>query len=261
MATPNPVEFALQGEINGTPISPAHVPFGVMRKFHEDVEKIVLGSNQGSLNDTVVQIRDGSYALVVPIPENVRESFERDMAVATTTDVTANPDPTRLSILLGWQKRAAFEKNLTYFVRPQTAQARFGALRIDAETVLRRPQADRWIAVELMLLGELREAGGENANLHVRLRDQSQPVIVAVDWDLLKREPTPFAGEKLLRVSAQRNERTKILRKLRLIEFVPYKPEFDDAAFAKMTSAGAEAWRDVPDAAAWVREQRGGADA
>ncbi len=100
MAAPNPVEFALQGEINGTPISPAHVPFGVMRRFHEEVEKLVLGSNQGSLNDTVVEVRQGSYALVVPIPENVRESFERDMAVATADDVTANPDPTRLNVLL-----------------------------------------------------------------------------------------------------------------------------------------------------------------
>jgi hypothetical protein len=112
-----------------------------------------------------------------------------------------------------------------------------------------------------MLLGELLDAGGEKANLHVVLRDQPKPVIVGIDRAKLASEPFPFAGPKLLRVSAERNERTKILRKLRLIEFVPYKSEFDEAAFAKMTSAGAEAWRDVPDAAAWVREQRGGDDA
>lgn len=33
---------------------------------------------------------------------------------------------------------------------------------------------------------------------------------------------------------------------------------FDQAAFDKMTAAGKEAWKDVPDAAAWVREQRDG---
>ena len=262
MPAPEPVEFALQGEINGTPISPAHVPFGVMKKFHEDVEKLVLGSNQGSLNDTLVEVRDGSYALVVPIPENVRESFERDMAVATTgTDVASTPDPTRLGVLLGWQKRAAFDKNITYFVRPQTNHAGFSELRIDAETALRRPQNDRWIGVELMLLGELLDAGGEKTNLHVILRDQPKPVIVSVDRAKLASEPFPFAGSKLLRVSAERNERTRQLRKLRLIEFVPYKSEFDEAAFTRMTTAGAEAWSDVPDAAAWVREQRGGSDA
>lgn len=261
MPTLDPVEFALQGEINGTPISPAHVPFGVMRKFHDDVEKLVLGSNQGSLNDTVVEIRQGSYALVVPIPENVRESFERDMAVANDAEAATNPDPSRLNILLGWQRRAAVDRGITYFVRPQAPSARFASLKIDANTLLRRPVEDRWVPVELMLLGELREAGGEKANIHVRLRDQPKPVIVAVDWSLLTGEAHPFAGEKLLRVTAERNERTKKLRKLRLLEFLPYRPSFDDVAFARMTTAGAEAWSDVPDAAAWVREQRGASDA
>ena len=93
MPPPEPVEFALQGEINGTPISPAHVPFGVMRKFHEDVEKLVLGSNQGSLHDTVVQIRHGSYALVVPIPPSLRESFERDIEVAHDADAAVHRHP------------------------------------------------------------------------------------------------------------------------------------------------------------------------
>lgn len=261
MPPPEPVEFALQGEINGTPISPAHVPFGVMRKFHEDVEKLVLGSNQGSLHDTVVQIRHGSYALVVPIPPSLRESFERDIEVAHDADAAVHPDPVRLNVLLGWQRRAAAENNLSFHVRPQGPTARFTPLQIDAQTALRRPVEDRWVPVELMLLGKLREAGGENANLHVRLRDQPKPVIVAINWDQLASETLPFAGEKLLRVSAERNERTKRLRKLRLIEFVPYQPTFDEAAFARMTTAGAEAWRDVPRASAWVRDQRGGTDA
>lgn len=261
MPKPEPVEFALQGEINGTPISPAHVPFGAMRRFHEDVEKLVLGSNQGTLNDTVVEIRQGSYALVVPIPETVRESFERDMRVANDAAAVTNPDPARLNVLLGWQRRAASERGISYEIRSQTPTARFVTFRIDADTELRRPVEDRWVPVELMLLGELREAGGEKANIHVRLRDQPKTIIVAVHWDQLARETLPFAGEKLLRVAAERNERTRKLRKLRLIEFVPYRPAFDEAAFARMTAAGAEAWKDVTDAATWVRDQRGGSDA
>ncbi len=261
MSAAEPVEFALQGEVNGTPISPAHVPFGLMRKFHEEVERLVLGSNQGSLTDTLVQIREGSYGLVVPIPENVRESFERDMLVATESDEAVVPDPERLKVLLGWQRRAAFEKNQTYFVRPQSSGARFRPLRIDGQTRLRRAQDDRWIPVELMLLGQVLEAGGQKANIHVRLRDRPEPVIVDVHREQLEREAFPFTGEKLLRVAAERNERTKVLRKVRLLEFIPYRPEFDEAAFTRMTEAGAKAWQDVPDAAAWVREQRGGQDA
>lgn len=261
MSHPEPVEFALQGEINGKPISPAHVPFGLMRKFHEDVERLILGSNQGSLSDTLVTVREGSYGLVVPIPDNVRESFDRDMAAVTVSDNISNPDPARLNILLGWQKRATFEKNVSYAIRPQVADAPFSALQINADTKLRRPQADSWVTVELMLLGYLREAGGEKTNIHVVIKDQPKPVIVAVDRSQLADEAYPFAGQKLLRVAAERNQRTKSLRKLRLIEFVKYRPEFNEEAFARMTQAGAKAWSDVPDAAAWVRDQRGGSDA
>ena len=258
MPPPETVEFALSGTAQGVEISPAHVPFGLMRKFHEDVERLVLGSNQGTLADTLVQIRPGSYALVVPIPENVRESFELDMAVVANPDSTAHPDPTRLGVLQNWQRRAAFDSGITYFVRPQGPQPRISELRIDAQTVLHKATEDRWVPVELMLVGVVWEAGGTKTNIHVRLRDQKESIIVAVSLDQLnKAEAYPLFGEKILRVSAERNLRTKSLRKLRLLDFVPYKPEFDEAAFARMTAAGEKAWADVADAAQWVREQRG----
>jgi len=93
------------------------------------------------------------------------------------------------------------------------------------------------VPVELLLLGEIREAGGKKTNLHVRLRDQRQPVIVAVSPEQLKAEAYPLFHETLLRVSDERNLRTKILRKVCLLEFVPYTPEFDEAAFTRMTAA------------------------
>lgn len=257
MSQPNTVEFALSGTAQGVEISPAHVPFGLMRKFHEDVERLVLGSNQGTLADTLVQVRPGSYALVVPIPETVRESFEFDLSVVANPDSSAHPDPARLGVLQYWQKRAAFDRGITYHVRPQDTQSRIRELKIDAQTVLRRAVEDRWVPVELLLLGEVREAGGEKTNIHVRLRDQKHIVIVAVSPEQLKAEAYPLFREKLLRVAAERNLRTKTLRKLRLLEFVTYKPEFDEVAFARMTAAGAKAWADVPDAAQWVRETRG----
>jgi hypothetical protein len=256
MSQPETVEFALSGTANGVEIFPAHVPFGLMRKFHEEVERLVLGSNQGSLADTLVEIRKGSYALVVPIPDNVRDGFAQDMSVATDPDSSTHPDPTRLSVLQSWQKRAAFDRGIVYHIRPQSPQPRLRALKIDGATVLRRASDDRWVAVELLLVGEVREAGGEKTNIHVRLHDQPKSIIVAVTPDQLKAEAYPLFREKLLRVAAERNLRTKVLRRLRLIEFVPYKPEFDAAAFARMTAAGKKAWADVPDAAQWVREQR-----
>lgn len=252
-----PIEFALSGPFRGGEISPARVPFGVMRKFHEEVEKLILGSNQGSLADSLAEIRSGSYALVLEIPENVRESFERDLAVMHDAEATTFPDPVRLGVLQLWQKRAAFEQRVTYRIRSLNPSPRVRELTIDANTNLRRAVEDRWVTVELMLLGEVREAGGEKTNIHVRLRDRKDSVIVSVSPEQLKAEAYPLFREKLLRVSAERNLRTKALRRLRLVEFVAYKPEFDEAAFARLTAAGEQAWEGIPDASQWVREQRG----
>lgn len=116
---------------------------------------------------------------------------------------------------------------------------------------------DRWVPAELLFLGEVREAGGVKTSIHVHLRDQPDPVIVGVSPEQLKAEPYLLFHEKLLRVSAERNLRTKTLRKIRLLEFVRYNPTFDAAAFLRMTAAGEKAWADVPDAAQWVREYRG----
>src|ERR1035437_4823377 len=148
MPQPKTVEFALSGTAQGEEISPAHVPFGLMRKFHEDVELLVLGSNQGSLSDTLVQVKQGSYALVVPIPETVRESFELDMSMMTNEDSATHPDPIRLSVLQGWQRRAAFDRGITYYIRPHGAKPRISELKIDAQTVLRKATEDRWVSVE-----------------------------------------------------------------------------------------------------------------
>ena len=93
-------------------------------------------------------------------------------------------------------------------MRPQGDRARFRPLQIDSQSRLHRAQDDRWVPTELMLLGQVLEAGGaQKPNVHVRLRDQPQPIIVDVPRELLEREQFPFSGEKLLRVAAERNER------------------------------------------------------
>jgi len=48
------------------------------------------------------------------------------------------------------------------------------------------------------------------------------------------------------------------LRNVHLIAFENYEPTYDEEALNRFTEQGAKAWQDVPDAVAWVREQRGG---
>jgi len=48
------------------------------------------------------------------------------------------------------------------------------------------------------------------------------------------------------------------LRNARVICFEHCRPAFDPDAFAAFVEEGMQAWRDVDDPVAWVRDQRGG---
>jgi hypothetical protein len=167
MAMNEKIEFALKGEAAGAPISPQNVPFGQMKKFHEEVEQLILGSNDGSLNDVIVTVKEGSYGLVVPIPESVRESFDEDMEAIENPNLLRSPDPERFEIVARWQAKAIMEGS-TYTVRPTSTQARFNPLVITKDTKLRKPEDDQFHDVELMLLGTVIEAGGRKTNLHIK---------------------------------------------------------------------------------------------
>ena len=66
--------------------------------------------------------------------------------------------------------------------------------------------------------------------------------------------------QKVARVNAMDYEYvlTRVLRNARLVEFVEYAPRVDEEELARMTRRGADAWKDVGDASAWVDELRGG---
>ena len=253
------IEFALTAEIGGAPVSPEHVSWGQMRKFQDEVQQLILGSNKSSLDALIVTVKHGSYGLLMPIPEDVEESFENDMVAANSDATEVEGDPKRFEILRRWQKRAVMEGHV-YDIRPSNSKTRFPAFKITEDTVVKRTKEDVWISTETTLLGKITHAGGEDANIHVRLRDDPKPVIVWLDLELLAQEAYPFAGEKLLRVSAERNSRTGELRDYKLIEFLRYTPAFDETAFQRMLAAGAEAWADVKDPVTWVRGQRGGGE-
>ena len=62
----------------------------------------------------------------------------------------------------------------------------------------------------------------------------------------------------VVRISAEYNVATREYRNAKLIQFVEHDNRIDEKELARMTERGAKAWRDVPDASAWVDGLRGG---
>lgn len=261
MPKPAPVEFALQGKIDGEEISPKAVPFGLMTKFHEEVAALIAGSNsKAGLGEAMVEVRQGSYALAITLPDTLAESFDADMKRLEAEDALGEVDPKRAEVIEKWQERVQGDAGLSYVVRPEKGRL-FRPLSITPRSAFRRVTEPQWVAVEQYLVGEIVEAGGSSrTNVHLRIKDLAETLIIDTSTEQLREEEHPLFHEKVLHVSAEQNLRTGKLRKLKLLGFVNYKPAFDPKAFARMTEAGAKAWAGVRSASGWVRDIRGGRD-
>jgi len=259
------IDFELHDKVDGVEITPTTINFTRFNEFNQQVEDFVAGSDGDSgrklLLDTVyVEVHPGSYCLRVVLTLAMLAAVEPEVRLLTRQDALSNLDKKRAKIVERWQSRAKTNDDLYYEVRISRSDGRDApSIRIGPETNFRYGAADPWVSVETYLLGEVFDMGGEKPNVHIRLSESGEIHIVQTDKNTLRGlEKNPLYERALLHVTGEQNTETRQLRKLRLLEFVNYNPNYDEAALQRFIAAGREAWADVPNAAAWVRELRGG---
>jgi hypothetical protein len=165
-------------------------------------------------------------------------------------------DAKRKEVMERWQKAARNSAGVAYRI---SAPFLARPISVRADTDFRADDADQWVQVERYIRGEIQDLGGSTkANAHVRLPD-GRTLKVTTDKDLLRDDTVNrLYKTAMLRVRAEYNVLTKELRNARLLEFVAHSTAVDESELARLTRRGAQAWKDVADATAWVDEQRGG---
>lgn len=236
--------FALIDSSAGYEATPERVRLEALTAFASDVSTLLRGANRevdpGELD---VSVRAGSLAIVTA-PIAAAPSLFRDLRSLLDTELLDALDAKRREVVERWQK--------PFLARP---------LVIDERTDFRADDADQWVVVERYVRGEIQDLGGaKKANAHVRLPDGTL-LSVATERKVLK-EGTQNRLYKpaMLRIRARYNVLTRELKDAQLIEFVEYAPRFDEAEMERLTRRGAQAWKDVEEAAAWVDDLRGGRD-
>lgn len=254
------IEFVLHGKINGEEITPSTINLSQFNEFNRQVEDFIAGRHGGKLDTVRVEIKDGSYCLGALMSIAMTAAVDSDMEkLMRGEDALGDVDPKRAEIVKNWQSKASAHEDMFFEVRSSTSLRRGSRpLRISHETHFRFGDKSPWVVVEKYLFGTVEEMGGStSSNVHLRLPKSGK--IVIVDSDRANIEARPVLYQKvLLRVRAEEHARTGELRKLRLIDFVDYKPGYDEAALDRFAEEGAKAWADIPDGAAWVRDRRGG---
>ena len=251
------ITIALIDHTAGFETTPDRVRLDDLARFSNDVATLLRGEDKDiDTKSLEVAILKGSLAIET-MPVLSAPNLFRNLSSLVISELLDNVDSKRREVLERWQKMTRQYKQLAYRI---SAPFLARPIEINAESDYHADDADQWVQVERYIRGEIQDLGGvTKANAHVKLPD-GRTLKVTAERDVL-RDDTQNRLYKvaMLRIKAEYNVLTSDLRNARLIEFVEHTAKVDEDELARMTRRGASAWKDVPDATAWVDELRGGA--
>lgn len=252
------IEFVMRDQVDGVEITPETIGLSRFNEFNKQVEDFIAGSERLKLDLVRLSIGEGSYKLTAILTIAVATALKPDLQALQRQDSLGEIDPKRAEIIQKWQARSKSDPDLSYAIQPQGAN--FKPIKLSVKTDYRVGDTVPWVKVEKFLFGTVVDMGGVNkANVHIRLEDTGQVVLIGTNQEYLKdQEENRLYRKVLVRVEAEQHIRSGQLRKLRLLSFENYEPQYDEAALDRFAKKGRQAWADVPDAAEWVRKLRGG---
>jgi hypothetical protein len=250
------IEFVLSDRVDGVEITPATIGLSRFNEFNQQVQEFLSGSGRLKVDEVHVSVETGSYKLVALLPVILQAALEPDLRSLSREDALGEIDPKRAEIVQKWQARSKASPDLRYAIRPDGFPAE--AIEVSRSTDYRVGEIVPWVKVEKYLFGTIMNIGGvQRANVHLRLEDSGQLVVIGSSQGYLKGNDRLY-HKVLVRVEADQHFKTGELRNLRLLSFEGYEPGYNESALDEFVAAGSKAWADVPDAAGWVRGLRGG---
>jgi hypothetical protein len=252
------ITIAFVDRSSGYEATPQRVKLNSLASFASDVEAFLRGETK-EIDSTQLEvaIREGSVAIeTAPILAAPR-LFD-DLKALSHSELLDKIDPKRRAVLERWQRTTHSARDISFSI---SAPFLGNAVVVSIDSDFHANDADQWVQVERYVRGEIQDLGGATkANAHIRLPDGTL-LRVSTDKEVLQSEKVNRLYKMaMLRVRAQYNVLTRELRDARLVEFVEYAPSLDEDELSRLTKRGAQAWKDVPDATAWVDELRGGGD-
>ena len=253
-----PLTFTLIDESSGYEASPERVRLASLAEFSADVAVLLRGAHR-ELDPAKLEVAVQSGSLAIrTVPVVAAPVLFRDLRWLLDSESLDTLDVKRREVFERWQKAVRQVRGMAYRISAPVLER---SIVVSAESDYRADDADQWVQVERYVHGQIEDLGGATrANAHLRLADGTL-LAVATERDVLRDDPANrLYKQAMLRIKAEYNVLTRELRKAKLVEFVEYAPKFDEADMARLTRRGAQAWKDVPDATAWVEDLRGTSD-
>ena len=249
------ITIALTDNTAGFEATPDRVRLGDLAGFSSDVATFLRGEDKEvDTNSLEVAVRKGSLAIETA-PLLAAPNLFRDLRALLVGELLDSLDARRRDVMERWQKVSRQSKQVSYRISAPFLER---PIEINAESDYHADDADQWVQVERYVRGEIQDLGGvTKANAHIKLPD-GRTLKVTTERDVLRNDTVNRLYKlAMLRIKAEYNVLTRELRNARLVEFVEHASAVDEEAFSRLTRRGAVAWKDVPNATAWVDELRG----
>jgi hypothetical protein len=249
------ITIALTDHSAGFEATPDRVRLGDLASFSSDVATFLRGEDKEvDTNALEVAVRKGSLAIETA-PLLVAPNLYRDLRTLLGGELLDSLDAKRREVMERWQKTSRSSKQVSYRISaPFLGQS----IEVSAQTDFHADDADQWVQVERYVRGEIQDLGGATkSNAHIKLPD-GRTLKVTTERDVLRNDTVNRLYKlAMLRIKAEYNVLTRELRNAKLVEFVEHASTVDEEALSRLTRRGAAAWKDVPNATAWVDELRG----
>jgi len=259
MAEPNQISFRLAMRVKDQEVSPQNIGFSQFNQFNSEVETFVAGSQRrAQLDEVRVEIREGSYNLLLTLPALLLGILEPDLRKLDREDSLSEIDPKQAEVMKQWQKRA---RNTPGFqVEINSNGLDFRPISVTKETDYRTADEDDWVAVEKYLVGTVVDMGGVTAaNVHLVNDDTNKTFVAASNESFLREQKENFLYRKVqAHVAAIENIKTAELKDVRLLSFIGSGPSYDEAELEAAIDKGTKAWAGISDPGAWLRSIREG---
>lgn len=251
----NRITLSLDKQSDGSHVSPERVRLGDLTRFSDDVRALLQGDgNELDANELEVSIIKGSLAIQT-YPLQPAPKLFADLKSLGNGSLLKDIDLKRRRVIERWQKSAFSVAGLIYKI---SAPFLDEPIVVSFNSRFHLVEDDAWVNVERYIVGEIQEVGGsKRPNAHVKLPG-GEVLTVLTDKDILRKdERNRLYKNSMLRIRAEYNLSTKKLRNAHLIEFLDYAQGVDQKQLERMRERGAQAWKNIPDASAWVEELRG----
>ena len=256
MAKQRKLLFSVSDRVDGHEVTPETVPLGLLKEFVKDVATFISGDGKEiDTKDLLVSVVEGSLGLqpYEDLPADMHIWYDVEQLSKGYLD---GVDSKRVGVAEKWLKNAKKHPSRIFRIADTATN---NVVAVHANTFFTRELQSNWVLVERYLSGTVEDFGGVTAaNIHLRLDDGSSLKIDATRDQIREQERNPVYHSVVMRVELEEDLVTGEKRNARFLGFADYDPRIDEDEYSKSIEAGLAAWKDVGDAADWVRKIRGG---